>query len=57
MFLATLLTGYVAAGSPRLAYAGFQAAFTFFLCILQGGGPGFDLVSRAIGSSASCWET
>jgi multidrug resistance protein MdtO len=35
--------GYVAAGSPRISYAGFQIAFAFFLCILQGSGPSFDL--------------
>ncbi len=52
VFLGALLTGYVAAGSPRIAYAGFQAAFAFFLCVLQGNGPGFDMVTirdRVIG--------
>jgi multidrug resistance protein MdtO len=34
---------YVAAGSPRISYAGFQIAFAFFLCIIQGAGPAFDL--------------
>jgi multidrug resistance protein MdtO len=34
---------YVAAGSPRISYAGFQIAFAFFLCVIQGSGPAFDL--------------
>lgn len=34
---------YVAAGSPRISYAGFQIAFAFFLCLIQGSGPAFDL--------------
>ncbi len=34
---------YVAAGSPRIGYAGFQFAFAFFLCIIQGTGPALDL--------------
>lgn len=38
-----LVATWVAAGSPRIAYAGFQIAFAFLLCVLQGSGPGFDL--------------
>lgn len=34
---------YVAGGSPRISYAGFQLAFAFFLSILQGSAPAFDL--------------
>jgi multidrug resistance protein MdtO len=34
---------YVAAGTPRISYAGFQLAFAFFLCIIQGSGPALDL--------------
>jgi multidrug resistance protein MdtO len=34
---------YVAAGSARISYAGFQIAFAFLLCIIQGSGPEFDL--------------
>src|SRR5262249_1620895 len=37
------VAGYVAAGSPRISYAGFQIAFAFFLCVIQGSGPAFDL--------------
>src|SRR6185295_14660979 len=43
---------YVAAGSPRIAYAGFQMAFAFLLCVVQGAGPSFDMVTardRVIG--------
>lgn len=43
VFLAALASGWVAAGSPRIAYAGFQIAFAFFLCVIQGAGPGFDM--------------
>lgn len=43
LFLVTLIAGWVAAGSPRIAYAGFQIAFAFYLCVLQGSGPSFDL--------------
>jgi multidrug resistance protein MdtO len=37
------VAAYVAAGSPRISYAGFQIAFAFFLCVIQGSGPAFDL--------------
>jgi multidrug resistance protein MdtO len=43
VFLGTLAAAYVAAGSPRIAYAGYQIAFAFFLCILQGTGPALDV--------------
>jgi uncharacterized membrane protein YccC len=35
--------GWVAAGSERIAYAGLQAAFAFYLCVFQGFEPGFNL--------------
>lgn len=44
--------GWIAAGSPRVAYAGFQFAFAYFLCVVQGDGPTFDLTiarDRVIG--------
>ncbi len=44
VFAGSLLAGYIAAGSPRIAYAGFQAAFAFFVCLLEGSGPSIDLV-------------
>lgn len=46
------LAAWVAVGSPRVAYAGFQMAFAFFLCVIQGTGPAFDLTiarDRVIG--------
>jgi multidrug resistance protein MdtO len=43
VFLGALASAWVAAGSPRIAYAGFQIAFAFFLCVIQGPSPAFDL--------------
>jgi multidrug resistance protein MdtO len=43
VFVGTLAAGYVSAGSPRISYAGFQAAFAFYLCVIQGSSPAFDL--------------
>ncbi|RKF38311.1 FUSC family protein [Paraburkholderia fungorum] len=46
------LSAWVAFGSPRIAYAGFQIALVFFMCILQGAAPGYDLTlarDRTIG--------
>jgi multidrug resistance protein MdtO len=39
-----LLGAWIAVGSPQIAYAGFQLAFAYLLCILQGPGPSFDKV-------------
>lgn len=52
VFAGAAVAGWVAAGSPRISYAGFQIAFAFFLCVIQGAAPGFDLVvarDRVIG--------
>ncbi len=52
IFLAAIASGWVAVGSPRISYAGFQFAFAFFLCVVQGSAPAFDLTiarDRAIG--------
>ena len=52
LFIVTLGATWVAAGSPRIAYAGFQIAFAFYLCVLQGSGPSYDLAvarDRVIG--------
>jgi multidrug resistance protein MdtO len=52
VFIGTLAAGYVAAGSPRISYAGFQIAFAFLLCVVQGSAPAFDLTiarDRVIG--------
>ena len=52
VFLATLASAWVAGGDARISYAGFQIAFAFFLCVLQGSAPSFDMVTardRVIG--------
>ena len=43
VFLFTLPAAWVAAGGPRIAYAGLQMAFAFYLCVLQGPTPAFDM--------------
>ncbi len=43
VFAGALGAGYVAGGSPRISYVGFQMAFAFFLCVLQGPTPDFDM--------------
>lgn len=43
VFIGMLGSAWIAVGSPRIAYAGFQIGFAFLLCVLQGWGPGFDL--------------
>jgi multidrug resistance protein MdtO len=43
VFAGALASGYVSAGSERISYAGFQMAFAFFLCVIQGPSPAFDL--------------
>jgi multidrug resistance protein MdtO len=52
IFFAGLAAAYVVAGGPRIAYAGFQFAFAFFLCVVQGASPAFDMTTardRVIG--------
>lgn len=52
VFVGALAAGWIAAGSPRISYAGFQIVFAFFLCVIQGSGPQFDLTiarDRTIG--------
>jgi multidrug resistance protein MdtO len=43
VFSVALASAWVAAGSARISYAGFQIAFAFFLCVIQGSSPAFDL--------------
>jgi multidrug resistance protein MdtO len=43
VFAGSMAAGYVSAGSERISYAGFQAAFAFYLCVIQGSSPAFDL--------------
>jgi multidrug resistance protein MdtO len=52
IFLAALVSGWVAAGGPRISYFGFQLAFAFFLSVIQGAAPAFDMTiarDRTIG--------
>ena len=52
VFVGAFASAWFAVGSPRIAYAGFQIAFAFFLCVIQGSGPSFDMVTardRVIG--------
>jgi multidrug resistance protein MdtO len=52
VFAGALVSAWVAVGDPKIAYAGFQLAFAFFLCVLQGSAPAFDMVTardRVIG--------
>jgi multidrug resistance protein MdtO len=43
VFLGAFAAAWVAGGSPRISYAGYQIAFAFFLCVIQGSAPAFDL--------------
>jgi len=52
VFLGAGIAAYVTGGGPRIAYAGFQMAFAFFLCVIQGAAPAFDMTiarDRVIG--------
>lgn len=52
VFAGILPAAWIAVGSPRIAYAGYQVAFALLLCLIQGSGPGTDLVTardRVIG--------
>jgi multidrug resistance protein MdtO len=52
VFLGAFPAAWIAVGSPRIAYAGFQIVFAFLLCVVQGSSPDFDLTvarDRVIG--------
>jgi multidrug resistance protein MdtO len=52
VFVGALAAAWIAGGNPRISYVGFQLAFAFFLCVIQGTKPGFDMVvarDRVIG--------
>jgi multidrug resistance protein MdtO len=52
VFVGILPAAWIAVGPPRIAYAGFQIAFALLLCLIQGSGPGTDMVTardRVIG--------
>jgi multidrug resistance protein MdtO len=52
VFLAAFAAAYVVGGGPRISYAGFQIAFAFFLSVVQGPSPKFEMTiarDRVIG--------
>ena len=52
VFLGAILSAWVAGGSVKISYAGLQIAFAFFLCVIQGSSPAFNLLAprdRVIG--------
>ncbi|MEA1619954.1 FUSC family protein [Erythrobacter sp. T5W1-R] len=52
VLIATLPAAWLAVGSERISYVGFQWAFAFYLTVIQGSGPGFDITiarDRVIG--------
>jgi multidrug resistance protein MdtO len=44
VFAGAFVGAWIAAGSPRVSYAGFQFAFAYFLCVIQGSFPSFNMV-------------
>jgi multidrug resistance protein MdtO len=52
VFIGAYIAAYITGGGPRISYAGFQFAFAFFLCLIQGAAPAFDMTiarDRVIG--------
>jgi multidrug resistance protein MdtO len=52
VFIGAYIAAYITGGGPRISYAGFQFAFAFFLCVIQGAAPAFDMTiarDRVIG--------
>jgi len=52
VFAGAFLAAWIAAGDKHISYAGFQFAFAYFLCVVQGPSPSFDMVvarDRVIG--------
>lgn len=52
VFAGAFLAAWIGAGSKHISYAGFQMAFAYFLCVIQGPRPSFDMVvarDRVIG--------
>ena len=52
VFAGALLAAWIAAGDKHISYAGFQLAFAYFLCVIQGPSPSFNMVvarDRVIG--------
>ena len=44
VFAGAFLAAWIAAGDKHISYAGFQLAFAYFLCVIQGPSPSFDMV-------------
>lgn len=52
VFAGAFLGAWIAAGDKHISYAGFQIAFAYFLCVIQGPSPSFNMVvarDRVIG--------
>ena len=52
VFAGAFLAAWIAAGDKHISYAGFQLAFAYFLCVIQGPSPSFNMViarDRVIG--------
>jgi multidrug resistance protein MdtO len=52
VFVGAFLGAWIAAGDKHISYAGFQIAFAYFLCVIQGPSPSFNMVvarDRVIG--------
>ena len=52
VFVGALASAWVAGGSSKISYAGLQIAFAFFMCVIQGDSPSFNMVTirdRVIG--------
>jgi multidrug resistance protein MdtO len=52
VFVGAFLAAWIAAGNKHISYAGFQLAFAYFLCVIQGPSPSFNMVvarDRVIG--------
>ena len=52
VFVGAFLAAWIAVGDKHISYAGFQLGFAYFLCVIQGPSPSFDMVvarDRVIG--------
>jgi multidrug resistance protein MdtO len=52
VFVGAFLGAWIAAGDKHISYAGFQIAFAYLLCVIQGPSPSFNMVvarDRVIG--------
>jgi multidrug resistance protein MdtO len=44
VFVGAFLGAWIAAGDKHISYAGFQIAFAYLLCVIQGPSPSFNMV-------------